>query len=502
MSTWSWTAPWYEWVLWNNIAVLVLAAIVWLLCGLSALRTRPALRHALWLLVMLKLLTPPLVPVPLLAARAPASDQQSPADTDAASSIAGVGGDLYSATASPLRRSTVWSVRPWPLAVLGVWILGTACVVAIPAWRLRQLARALRRSRSSDVRLNRLAADSARHFRLAMPPEVAVVSAWIPPLLWPFAKSPLIVLPRCLIEQLSENQIRSIVGHELAHLERRDHWVNVLTMLVVAAFWWNPLSWWLRRQVRWSQEDCCDAQVLGNGLVSRRAYANALYKTLEFLQTQRTWTPALVSGFDGMTLTQRRFEMIANTRCNHRLSWWSYGLLAAALMALPCLPARARAQQLELEDCPKAVQKQFRAEAAQGEIIEIERESDGDHTFYEAEIRIGKHIYDVAVDPQGLLLSKVLARPANNGHSNRRESDDEGDDDEGDDDEGDDDEGDDDEGDDDEGDDDEGDDDEGDDDERDDDERDEDEGDEDEGDEDEGDDDEGDDGTSRGRTSF
>ena len=31
--------------------------------------------------------------------------------------------------------------------------------------------------------------------------------------------------------------------------------------------------------------------------------------------------------------------MIANPRVNHHLAWWSYPLLLAGLVALPCLPS-------------------------------------------------------------------------------------------------------------------------------------------------------------------
>ncbi len=53
---------------WNTCLAALVAVVVWFACRTAALRRRPALCHALWLLVLVKLVTPPLVPLPLLPA--------------------------------------------------------------------------------------------------------------------------------------------------------------------------------------------------------------------------------------------------------------------------------------------------------------------------------------------------------------------------------------------------------------------------------------------------
>ena len=44
------------WFAWNTVAAAVLAGVVLVVCRLH--RLSPAVRHALWLVVLLKLLTP------------------------------------------------------------------------------------------------------------------------------------------------------------------------------------------------------------------------------------------------------------------------------------------------------------------------------------------------------------------------------------------------------------------------------------------------------------
>ena len=51
---------------WNQLIALVMAAVVWLLCRTPIVARRPAVCHRLWLLVLVKLVTPPLMPIPVL----------------------------------------------------------------------------------------------------------------------------------------------------------------------------------------------------------------------------------------------------------------------------------------------------------------------------------------------------------------------------------------------------------------------------------------------------
>lgn len=55
-------------LLWNLLLTAGLAVVLAVLCRLASLGRRPALRYWLWLLLLAKVVTPPLVAVPLLPA--------------------------------------------------------------------------------------------------------------------------------------------------------------------------------------------------------------------------------------------------------------------------------------------------------------------------------------------------------------------------------------------------------------------------------------------------
>jgi beta-lactamase regulating signal transducer with metallopeptidase domain len=86
---------------------------------------------------------------------------------------------------------------------------------------------------------------------------------------------PIILLPVCAVTGLSEEQLRAVIAHELAHIQRLDAFVNLFQILVEALLFYHPVMWWLTRRIRTERELCCDeiaVSLAGN----RVEYARAL----------------------------------------------------------------------------------------------------------------------------------------------------------------------------------------------------------------------------------
>ncbi|MBI2480007.1 MAG: M56 family metallopeptidase [Planctomycetia bacterium] len=336
-------------VLANAAVAVAMAVLVWIAATIPFIRRRPGLRHCLWVIVLLKLVTPPLFELSILpnwVASEPMSlthPRAIPLDELLSVSLT----DTKSFAASQSLSRSGPSID-WIFILIAVAVTGTLAVVIramAQVWRLR---RALRHGAPNDKRLDRIAAQASESMGIASPPPVCVVAANLSPLLWMRWSGPVIVVPRRLSDELSDEQVRCVVAHEIANYLRRDNWTNLLSLLVAAACWWNPVVWWARRELRIAQEACCDALVISRSIASRRKYAETLFQALEFLQAERSLLPALASGFGNKSSTERRFEMIANPLVNHRLSWWSYPVVLAALAVLPCLPSFTQAQDRKI----------------------------------------------------------------------------------------------------------------------------------------------------------
>ena len=72
-----------------------------------------------------------------------------------------------------------------------------------------------------------------------------------------------------------EATLRVVLTHERAHVRQRDFYVHLLTGLHCALFWFNPLSWWLQRQLAELGEALSDCAAVEQA-ESRASYAETL----------------------------------------------------------------------------------------------------------------------------------------------------------------------------------------------------------------------------------
>ncbi|MBV8435093.1 MAG: pentapeptide repeat-containing protein [Candidatus Eremiobacteraeota bacterium] len=101
----------------------------------------------------------------------------------------------------------------------------------------------------------------------------------------------MILIPRALLERLSENEVDQISLHELAHLRRADDWTNGFQRIAVALLAWNPAALFVSQQLDLEREVACDDWVLSlTGTV--RPYALCLTKMAETSSWPRQPMPA------------------------------------------------------------------------------------------------------------------------------------------------------------------------------------------------------------------
>src|SRR5207237_8821421 len=70
---------------------------------------------------------------------------------------------------------------------------------------------------------------------------------------------PVIVLPADVFRDGDPAALRYCLAHEWSHVERRDAWTWQLASLAGLLFFYQPLHWWLRRQLRLCQDFLADA---------------------------------------------------------------------------------------------------------------------------------------------------------------------------------------------------------------------------------------------------
>ncbi|MGL4549850.1 MAG: M56 family metallopeptidase, partial [Gemmataceae bacterium] len=367
-----------------NAAVAAVLALLALLAG--ALCRRPALAHVLWLLVLIKLITPPLfrVPVPGLREPAPAAaPKPKPPAREAAVAVAAgpvvptlrmpftkiadfgkvIDPALAMAAAPPLQAAPVVAAaeptpdpapppapepapKPAGMGALGwagvVWLAGAGVWFLLAAWRVaafqRQLAGAKPAPQAFAATVRRLCAQ----MKLARVPSVWIVPGPLPPMLWSLGP-PRLYLPAGLVSRLQEPGLAAMLVHELAHLKRGDHWVRWLELLVAGLYWWYPVTWLARRRISSIEEDCCDAWVVSELPGYGAAYAGALLETLDFLARQNTPVPPLASGCGRLAALKRRLTAIIQSPPPPRVSPLGWVGVMLVALTLPLGLARTAA---------------------------------------------------------------------------------------------------------------------------------------------------------------
>ena len=87
-----------------------------------------------------------------------------------------------------------------------------------------------------------------------------------------------VVNPRIYLPSgLNEEQTRSVVAHERAHLARCDHWWKPLGWLLLTVYWFNPLCWAAYILLCRDIEMACDEKVIRDmDAAAKKAYSIAL----------------------------------------------------------------------------------------------------------------------------------------------------------------------------------------------------------------------------------
>jgi beta-lactamase regulating signal transducer with metallopeptidase domain len=367
------------WVFQNVVVTAALALAVAMVC--RVVRPGPVVRHALWVLVLVKFLTPPLVvwpwaaPDPLgLAAigaePAPVPDVARDVHFSSAGPLADAG------AVTPASAPAVYeldapadvSVLPWLLAI---WIAGSAGLLGIEGARLARISRRIRSAQAADPAISARVAELAQRLGLRPVPVLGVAGIsspmiWClgrPRLLWPATIAPPPFEPRR--GSPPDPALDGVLVHELAHVKRRDHFVGWIELAAGVIWWWNPLFWYVRSAMREQAELACDAWVISALPDGRRAYAESLLALSG--ATVRGASPISMAAVIGIRASsrrvlERRLVMIMQGRAPLRLSL--AGLLSLVIVAAATLPAWATEDQQPAQAVQAVVAPQTRPSTA------------------------------------------------------------------------------------------------------------------------------------------
>jgi beta-lactamase regulating signal transducer with metallopeptidase domain len=286
-------------------------------------------RHALWMLVLLRLMMPvlPHSRLGLLPINPPASGDEGisvPTQRFAAAPqwVVGTSQADLPAVSRPRNSVVVESTSFWrmPIAWVIAWLSIAFVLMAVRVGaNARFHRRLLREIEPAPERVTRSLNAARGRLRMRRAPALCVTPLVDAPAVTGFLRSR-ILLPANSLDRLSDNQLNLILLHELSHIACGDVAVDWLWAVLTSLHWFNPILWAIGPIRRNDRELARDEMVLSlsdNPL----AYGQLL---IDLSQSARR--PAFCPGLIGMMSRKnrlaRRVQMVARFNGNRWYSNW------------------------------------------------------------------------------------------------------------------------------------------------------------------------------------
>ena len=318
----------------NLLVSTILAALAW---AVQRKIASPGLMNLLWVVVLIKLVTPPIVAIPALivpsvagsnipASAGPVTNYDVGPGAILDKNFASVDRSPNDLTASP---ATVVKLSAARLSLV-VWMVVSAILFAVSAVRILRFHWLLVATARVHQDLSRgLASSVSRQFGFRKAPNILATSANVAPFVWWMAGRGIIVVSSRATQELDQADLRLIITHEMAHIKRRDHWFRWLEWLALVIFWWNPIMWLARRELRSSEEMACDQLVLQTSKSEVNQYANSLLNMAELLTSPEIRPPVMASAINSGGSFERRLKVMMSEK-----TWTAPAALRTAVMAM------------------------------------------------------------------------------------------------------------------------------------------------------------------------
>lgn len=263
---------------------------------------------------------------------------------DAASATATSTAPLEVGLAGQADALLPWLVAAW---ISGVVVMssrallqwrGLERIASELAWRQSDLDELLARVATRFATISRVHVLVTRHI------DTPTLIGWI---------NPVILLPASVALGFPRHQVELILAHELGHLRRYDHLVNLAQAVIETVLFYHPVVHWISREIRHEREVCCDNLVLRLTEGEPCEYA----RTLAALEDLRQLPPQLAVAASGGLLLDRVRRILGVVPATHSRqvrsrARWVVALVVVGAVALAALATRHEPEAVFVQVSP------------------------------------------------------------------------------------------------------------------------------------------------------
>ena len=235
-----------------------------------------------------------------------------------------------SSSRNKLRRVTpnYWTTTTTLLLI--AWLSG--CLLALTPWlagtvsvRLLQRRSALVKEGRAYVILRQLCAELGIRRRV----QLLVSGQREMPMQWGVI-SPKVHLPSSAVAW-PEGRLKAVLMHELSHVRRYDCLTQFFTTIVATLYWFHPMVWWAKRQMKAESEFACDNLTIRSGCRPTEYAEQVLYVAANTRLSLLSGPVAI--GMAGQSRLEERVRAILD-RGRNRKPLTMAGMLACSVLIL------------------------------------------------------------------------------------------------------------------------------------------------------------------------
>mgnify|MGYP004587926991 FL=1 len=144
---------------------------------------------------------------------------------------------------------------------------------------------------------------------------------------------PTLILPKT---KLSDEQLHNILCHEMTHFKRRDILYKCFAEFVKCVHWFNPVIWYVTRQIATECEISCDMAVTKNMSDGEKmSYINTILSLLPTGKSKQL--PLTTQMASSKKILKRRFIMIKNKKTTSRFMSVMSAVIAVVMLSTTVL---------------------------------------------------------------------------------------------------------------------------------------------------------------------
>lgn len=172
----------------------------------------------------------------------------------------------------------------------------------------------------TDKRVNQIYAECTKILEMKKQPALLFGTLKEPACVVTFLR-PTIILRKDIARQLSDQELRVVLCHELTHIKRKHHLSQRIYEIVTALYWFNPLVWIAKSEFSYICELDCDNNTIDSigGQTNTQGYTTAMLHLMEL--SSAAGNPAFGKiGALAFLLAKQRFTNILHKQSKKRFA--------------------------------------------------------------------------------------------------------------------------------------------------------------------------------------